>query len=84
LPVPPKLAHRLGLDREPAWIYLDQINVFVWPGPDLRPGSHISGHPAAGETCVIGPLPDDWFAMVQRQVLEGYRNRRVKLIKRSE
>lgn len=27
---------RLGLDGEPCWIILDEINAFDWPGPDLR------------------------------------------------
>lgn len=84
LQLPPQLKKRLGLDPEPAWIYLDQINVFVWPGPDLRPGSHISKRPGAADTCDIGALPDDWFAMLQREVVEGYRQKRMTLIKRTE
>ena len=84
LSVPLQLKLRLGLDREPAWVYLDQINVFVWPGPDLRPGSHISNRPAAADTCDLGALPEDWFALLVREVVEAYRQRRVRLIKRSE
>jgi hypothetical protein len=84
LPVPLQLKLRLGLDRQPAWIYLDQINIFVWPGPDLRPGSHVSNRPGASDTCDIGPLPGDWFAMLKREVVEAYRQRRLRLIKRTE
>jgi len=84
LAVPLQLKLRLGLDRQPAWIYLNQINVFVWPGPDLRPGRHVSTRPAAADTCDIGPLPDDWFALLQRELVEAYRQRRVKLIRRTD
>ncbi len=28
---------RLGLDDARSWIVTDDLNVFVWPGPDLRP-----------------------------------------------
>lgn len=45
MPVPPKLKRYLGLDDAPSWIYTDQLNVFVWPGPDLRPGEWLRTAP---------------------------------------
>lgn len=35
--IPPATAARLGLDAEPSWIVVTEVNRFVWPGPDLRP-----------------------------------------------
>jgi hypothetical protein len=35
--IPPVIKRHLGLDDQPAWIVLDEFNVFTWPGFDLRP-----------------------------------------------
>lgn len=37
IPVPPTTAKRLGLDEIPQWIVTREVNVFTWPGPDIRP-----------------------------------------------
>jgi hypothetical protein len=37
LELPLAVKRHLGLDAEPSWIILDEINQFVWPGFDLRP-----------------------------------------------
>jgi hypothetical protein len=41
--VPLRVARHLGLDEERSWIVTTELNVFVWPGPDLRPIRHQSG-----------------------------------------
>lgn len=73
LEVPPKLKRHLGLDDEPSWIYTDEVNVFSWPGPDVRPAEYLSDLPQARETCVIGALPRDWFKQVQEHLAESHR-----------
>ncbi|MGV3551901.1 hypothetical protein [Rhizobium sp.] len=35
--VPPETKRRLGLDDAPSWLIADDLNYFLWPGPDLRP-----------------------------------------------
>lgn len=35
--LPNTTKERLGLDAAPSWIVVGEINVFEWPGPDLRP-----------------------------------------------
>jgi hypothetical protein len=35
--IPPRVKEHLGLDSERSWIILDEVNVFTWPGFDLRP-----------------------------------------------
>lgn len=82
--VPPKLKRWLGLDAQPSWIYTSELNVFVWPGPDLRPAEHLSSRPDTRHTCVIGQLPDDWFALVLEHVAESYRLQNMTSVKRSE
>lgn len=76
--VPRKLARYLGLDEEPCWAYTDQLNVFSWPGPDLRPADRLSSRPSAADTCIIGQLPTDWFEQLKADVL---RSRDIGLLK---
>ena len=35
--IPLATKQRLGLDAQPSWIVTNDLNEFVWPGPDLRP-----------------------------------------------
>ena len=35
--LPPAVKASLGLDAAPSWVCLDELNVFAWPGYDLRP-----------------------------------------------
>ena len=34
--IPPRVKEHLGLDGERSWIILNEMNVFMWPGFDLR------------------------------------------------
>lgn len=83
LEVPPKLARWLGLDGKPMWIYTDQLNVFAWPGPDLRPADHLSDRPSAKGTCVIGELPFDWYEAVKEHLVESRKLGILKAQKRT-
>lgn len=40
--IPSAIKRHLGLDDQPSWIVLDDLNVFTWPGYDLllRTGFH--------------------------------------------
>ena len=35
--IPPRVKTHLGLDSEPSWIILTELNEFLWPGFDLYP-----------------------------------------------
>lgn len=83
LAVPRKLKRWLGLDEEPMWVYTDRVNIFVWPGPDLRPGEWLSRLPTARDSCVIGPLPADWFDTVVAHVAASYALRKVRTVRRT-
>lgn len=82
LGVPPKLKRHLGLDGAPSWIYTDEVNVFAWPGPDLRPADRLSTLPRARDTCVIGPLPSDWFEEILRHLDDSYKLTKVSAVPR--
>lgn len=52
--IPMSVKIHLGLDFEPSWIVMNEINAFVWPGYDLRPIAQ-TGSP------VYGILPPGFF-----------------------
>lgn len=83
LQLPMKLQKWLGLDDDPCWIYTDQMNVFTWPGPDLRPADRLSTRLDALDTCVIAPLPADWFETVKAHLIESRRLKRLAVHKRT-
>ncbi|MHB1541862.1 MAG: growth inhibitor PemK [Steroidobacteraceae bacterium] len=35
--IPPRVKEHLGLDGERSWVVLEEVNIFTWPGFDLRP-----------------------------------------------
>ncbi|HUA24359.1 MAG TPA: hypothetical protein VMA54_09605 [Steroidobacteraceae bacterium] len=53
--IPPRVKEHLGLDGERSWVILEEVNVFTWPGFDLRPIRR-------GETRIdYGLLPPKFF-----------------------
>ena len=70
--IPFPIKRRLGLDTEPSWIVLSEMNDFAWPGPDVRPiGS--TGSP------VYGFLPNVFF----RYVLTQFVKKRARVTRRT-
>lgn len=57
--IPSAVKSWLKLDDERSWIVLTESNVFVWPGPDLRPIDTEDGY--------YGPLPPKLFDEVRRR-----------------
>jgi len=62
--IPAATKRRLGLDDQRSWIVVNEANVFVWPGPDLRPS--VSGAP---ETVAYGLLPRSLFHEIRERFL---------------
>ena len=79
VPMDPRLKARLGLDDEASWIVTDEVNVFVWPGPDLRP---IGG--SAGDRCDYGYLPNTVFHEVVAAIALNRREQRLDLTRRDD
>jgi hypothetical protein len=77
--IPYATKQRLGLDHERSWIVVSEANKFSWPGPDLRPA-------VAGTitTVAYGELPADLFRKVRDAFLREYRQRRARLVPRTE
>ena len=79
LEVPPKTRNRLGLDGDRQWIILDDLNSFLWPGPDLRP------LPGQGlQSVIVGELPAALTTMVKTRLQERITAHRVAVTTRSE
>lgn len=64
--IPAPVKERLGLDEKRSWIMTDDLNVFTWPGPDIRP---IPKSGKAGQRFAYGFLP----ASLTRNVLDQIR-----------
>jgi len=73
-----KVKRHLGLDDEPSWIVADEVNRFIWPGPDLRPVSR--AQPARFH---YGFLPEDVFNALRQKMVALYRARRLAVTPRS-
>jgi mRNA-degrading endonuclease toxin of MazEF toxin-antitoxin module len=77
--IPTATKRRLGLDERRSWVVTDDLNEFVWPGPDLRP---VPGRRPA--TFAYGLLPAALYEAVRKRVLEHARARAVRPVRRDE
>jgi hypothetical protein len=75
--VPLKVKKRLGLDRDRSWIMVDELNRFIWPGPDIRPAP-------GSDAPFYDPLPDWLFERVREGILSHNARGKLKLTKRTE
>ncbi len=77
--IPAVVKARLRLDGDRSWISLEEANVFLWPGPDLRPA------PGKGlESVAYGFLPPGLFRVVRDRFLAADRKRKASLVARTE
>lgn len=70
--IPASLKAHLGLDDAPAWIVITETNDFLWPGPDIRPGT------------VYGMLPPRFFAHIRDRILQTHLQRKLSRVRRTE
>jgi hypothetical protein len=77
--IPAIIKQHLHLDDNRSWIVLNEMNVFVWPGPDLRPAD-IQGT----DTALFGYLPAGFFRTVRDRVAANIRAGRLRQVPRTE
>ena len=77
--LPAAVKRHLGLDEERSWVVLTEVNVFFWPGPDLRPRPGRETADAA-----YGFLPPTLFRQLRDRFLTLHRESRTKLVPRTE
>lgn len=80
--IPAATKQRLGLDHERSWIITNEVNVFEWPGPDVRPVPE--ARPDSERRFAYGMLgPKTFTAMIEG--LRAQRERgRVATVRRDE
>lgn len=74
--IPASVKRRLGLDDLPSWIITTELNIFTWPGYDIRPINKSKNE------YVYGYLPTDLFEKVKTSINENRKALRIKLAKR--
>lgn len=62
--IPPGVKSHLGLDADPAWVIVTDLNQFTWPGFDLGP---IPGRKPT--QYAYGMLPPRFFDQIKRRIL---------------
>lgn len=79
--IPPAVKRHLGLDDEASFIVATELNVFVWPGPDLRP---VPGRRSeeGGAPCSFGYLPRGLFRALKQAIDRSARGERMRVVKR--
>jgi hypothetical protein len=76
IPLPVK--RRLGLDDARSWIITDELNIFAWPGPDLRPT------PQAGQRFAYGHLPKKLADELVKSVMAHVEGGHMKTVRRTK
>jgi hypothetical protein len=65
------------LDDEPKWIVISEVNIFTWPGQDLRP---VSGRQP--KTIAYGILPEGLTSQLINQARENLQRRKTRVVER--
>lgn len=76
--IPAVTRERLALDTDMSWIVVSEVNIFVWPGPDLRPLPGVE--PVRFE---YGFLPPRLFAVVKERLAAKIRAHLARQVPRS-
>ncbi len=66
--IPQRVAEHLGLDSDQSWVVLEDVNVFTWPGYDLR---QIPRQPGKYD---YGLLPPEFFETIITRFAELRRD----------
>jgi hypothetical protein len=77
--IPAVIKRNLGLDDARSWVVLTELNVFVWPGPDLRPAGALSA-----DSVLYGYLPAGFFTTIRNRLAANIRAGRVRQVGRTE
>ena len=77
--IPAAIKRLLNLDDDRSWIVLDELNIFRWPGPDLRPA-----HAAHPDTPLFGYLPAGFFRTVRDRAAANIRTGKARRVPRTE
>jgi mRNA-degrading endonuclease toxin of MazEF toxin-antitoxin module len=65
--IPPSVKRHLGLDDDRSWVVVDDVNVFRWPGFDLRP------LPGTRDRYAYGVVPPRFFELIKARMMARWR-----------
>lgn len=77
--LPKTVKHQLNLDAERSWIVTSEINIFVWPGPDVR-----VARGSQDNSPLIGAIPEWLFLKLRDAIGATSRVGKLKSVKRSD
>ena len=77
IPIPQSVKLHLGLDADPSWIVVTELNRFTWPGPDIRPAK-------GGDNPLYGAIPARLFEQVRQGISRHAQTERLQMPKRTE
>jgi hypothetical protein len=77
VPIPQSVKRHLGLDDQPSWVVVTELNRFTWPGPDIRPAK-------GTDSPLYGAIPAKLFDQVKRSISDQARSGRLQMPKRTE
>jgi len=75
--IPARVKRHLNLDGERSWIIVNEVNIFIWPGPDLRP---VPGNKGEFD---YGYLPPKLFDQIREKMVSLHKARNLRPVKRS-
>lgn len=75
--MPAGLKRHLGMDDDPSWIVISELNDFVWPSPDLRP---VPGKPDRYD---YGVLPPTFFLKLQEAIFARLQTKKISVVPRT-
>lgn len=75
LELPRQVKTALKLDDKRAWVVVDEVNRFAWPGHDIRPAF-------AGEGRVYGRMPPRFFKAIRDAVVTAARSGELRVTDR--
>jgi hypothetical protein len=78
VPLPAAVKRHLRLDDAASWIIADEVNRFLWPGPDLRPVSRRDP-----DRFAYGFLPEDLFDRLRACIIALHRTGHVATTSRT-
>jgi len=76
--IPAKTKQRLGLDPERSWVVVNEVNDFVWPGPDVRLLSQAAGR------VDYGVLPPELYRRIRDRLKANAAAGQLKSIPRTD
>jgi hypothetical protein len=77
LEIPKNVKQRIGLDQKRSWVMVNELNRFIWPGPDIRPAP-------GSDAPFYDALPDWLFERMRESILEHNSSGKLKVTKRTE